>query len=71
MRLAEHAWRRTIIAAPGLYRTRCGELVTINSLVGYWRSYGVYPDGTREMWDVSGRLLPWSLSKNDVVARVT
>lgn len=62
----------TIINSPGKYQTRCGETVTINRisksrLGGPEWAHGHYENGTPESWDISGRLLPFSLSANDVV----
>jgi len=58
-----------IITVPGRYVTRIGETVTIG-IMGKRRFYGAcghYPNGVPEKWDVSGRLLPFSLSDNDIV----
>jgi len=65
MRHASHIVLPTIITGPGEYRTRCGETVTIDT-VGRFAT-GRYSDGVPETWDVSGRLLPFNESKNDIV----
>jgi hypothetical protein len=68
VRLATLVALPTVITGPGKYRTRSGEVVTIvEPWRGWWR--GAYPSGTPEAWDPSGRLLPFSETGNDVVAR--
>jgi hypothetical protein len=59
----------SIIEAPGQYRTRAGECVEVETLRGRW-AYGAYPDGTRESWHRSGRILPSRVTGNDIVSEV-
>lgn len=73
MRIAELISLPTVIVATGRYITRCGEVVTIHRLTGAdnplhrgWAD-GQYSDGTSEKWDISGRLLSLSQSRNDIV----
>ncbi len=81
VRLAELVSLPTVITAPGRYRTRAGEIVTIDR-VGRPEHLsfadvdpragladGHYPNGVTEVWDVSGRLLPFSQSDNDIIHR--
>ena len=58
-----------VVTGPGKYVTRGGAVVNIDRLGGYnnFKAYGSYPNGTAEMWYVSGRVLPYSLSENDIV----
>ncbi len=69
MREAEHVTLPTIITGPGKYRTRCGEIVTIDS---EWRgsAKGRYEGDIQESWDISGRLLRWTLSSNDIIQKL-
>ena len=60
----------TIITGPGRYITRCGEVVTIDFVVPmkcFYSAHGNYANGVKERWDRTGRLLPSTLSDNDVV----
>lgn len=63
----------TIIDGPGEYVTRGGETVTVESVVGPGiitaRAYGSYSCGIRESWYANGRVLPFSASLNDIVAK--
>ena len=58
-----------IIVGPGQYVTRSGEIVTVKSMLTrrFYGAAGHYPNGTQEMWDVSGRILPLTETDNDVV----
>lgn len=74
MRLASHVALPTIITEPGEYVTRCDEVVTVTDIEKLYghvpqRGYGHYHNDaqTLESWDISGRLLPHSLSDNDIV----
>lgn len=67
MRLAELVGKPTIIVKQGEYVTRCGEHVMVVSIDRGWAS-GHYADGTIERWDISGRLLPFTESRNDIVS---
>lgn len=66
---------KQIIDSPGKYKTRSGETVTINRIdkrrdkSGMHSAYGQYENGTKETWDVSGRLLPSKTSNNDIVKK--
>ncbi len=58
-----------IVKGPGKYKTRSGEVVTIDRLGGYnnYQATGLYSNGVPECWFVSGRVLPHYLSPNDIV----
>jgi hypothetical protein len=59
-----------IIKAPGRYKTRGGEIVTVDRIVrGSYGAHGHYENGTPERWDVNGRTLPFSESNNDIVGK--
>jgi hypothetical protein len=62
-----------VIAAPGVYRTRGGEEVVVETckggLVGF-NAHGKYPDGTPEKWHETGRIYFGVESSNDIVALV-
>lgn len=65
----------TVIAAPGQYRTRCGETVTVETVPPGIRHHahdchGSYANGTREAWHRSGRLYAGPECVNDIVSRV-
>ena len=72
MRLANLVSLPSIIKSPGQYRTRCGDTVTVTrlstGLSGGW-AFGYY-DGSliQESWDVSGRILPFTPTQNDIVS---
>jgi len=68
MRHVNHIGKPTIIDEPGIYRTRCGELVTVNKVVEHV-ACGEYPNGIPDTWDVNGRLYPSSESDNDIVSK--
>lgn len=81
MGMVQHLTRPKIIDAPGQYRTRGGEVVTIDRLgiMEKWApnfiipngwAHGHYLNGIPETWDVSGRVLPFSLSDNDIMEKV-
>jgi len=67
-----------VIAAPGKYRTRCGEIVEVfhiaqkRSPYGWHYAWGEYPDETKtkEGWEVSGRILPHTETDNDIIEKV-
>ena len=71
--LASLTCLETVIRKPGAYRTRCGDVVRVERASNRhdFGCVGAHADGTRESWHRSGRVLPWSLSRNDVVAVVT
>lgn len=59
----------TLITGPGQYVTRCGEIVTVESVD---RAYafgrdGTYPGGPLESWHRTGRLFFGCESSNDIV----
>ncbi len=64
-----------VIVAPGRYVTRRGETVTVDFVSSsfpppVFSAEGSYGDGIAEMWHVSGRVLPFTESRNDIVARL-
>lgn len=61
-----------IIAGPGKYLTRCGDLVVVESFgrVANFSCVGSYPDGVKESWHRSGRLFANVISDNDIVTKV-
>ena len=61
-----------IIGEPGSYRTRGGEVVTIEfiSLRHDFHCRGVYPNGRTEGWHKSGRLYAGAFSDNDIVEKI-
>lgn len=72
MRLANFVHLPDLVIGVGYYKTRRGETVHINRLHGGVSNHyceGCYSDGTSEAWDKSGRLLPFSLSDNDIVEK--
>lgn len=58
-----------VVTGPGRYATRSGEVVEVSYLGGYnnFEAFGVYDNGTAERWYVSGHVLPYSLSQNDII----
>ena len=71
MRSANLVTLPTIITGLGKYLTRDGEIVEINFIGEPGKAYaaiGTYSTGEREDWDISGRVLPVSLSPNDIVS---
>jgi hypothetical protein len=63
-----------VITAPGQYRTRGGEVVTITvACNNYWYNYctGIYPNGVADSWHRSGRLYSGTLSDNDIVEKLS
>ena len=60
-----------IITAPGQYRTRRGELVTITEVAkGHmFACRGTYPCGTVDHWHKSGRLYAGRESINDIISK--
>lgn len=73
MRFVQHIILPTIVTRPGRYVTRCGEVVTVERITTglHASAYGYYSNGIEERWDACGRLLPHSLSKNDIVQSAT
>lgn len=62
-----------IIDAPGVYVTRCGELVTIDRVSDSYlkpECYGVYSTGQRDSWHSTGRIFENLLSDNDIVSKL-
>jgi hypothetical protein len=61
-----------IIDTPGSYRTRCGDVVTIDvvTMSHAFHCRGVYPNGRLEDWHRSGRLYAGVESDNDVVTKL-
>ncbi|MBS0368975.1 MAG: hypothetical protein JSS57_07230 [Proteobacteria bacterium] len=61
-----------IIVAPGQYRTRSGETVSIDEVSTRhdFGCLGAYPDGTRERWHKSGRLYATMECANDIITIV-
>lgn len=59
----------TVVTEPGQYRTRGGEVVTVNtvSMRHNFGCSGVYADGTRERWHKSGRIYATRECRNDIV----
>jgi len=58
-----------VITGPGVYRTRSGETVTVESFSGHggYVADGSYEGGPAESWYVSGRVLSHYESPNDIV----
>lgn len=56
-----------IVTGPGQYITRSGETVTIVGIERRYWAKGHYSNGVVERWDISGRVLPFSESSNDIV----
>ena len=58
-----------IITGPGLYVTRCGEVVAVRSVVGksLYSCVGTYVNGTPELWHPSGRIFPTTDTENDII----
>jgi hypothetical protein len=72
MRFHEHVVLPTVITVPGDYRTRCGEMVHVKSVHQQGWAAGNYAVcGIPDVWDVSGRILRYSLSNNDIVEFVS
>lgn len=59
-----------IITAPGVYVTRGGEVVTVetSSMGHYFGCWGQYSCGAAEFWHRSGRLYFGCETQNDIVA---
>ena len=55
-----------VVTGPGRYVTRGGDTVTVTR-VDHYRAYGSYDNGPSEWWTVVGRVLPHTLSQNDIV----
>ena len=56
-----------IIDGPGEYKTRDGRVAVIESVTRHVAK-GFYKDcKTRETWDISGRTLPFTENRNDIV----
>jgi len=62
----------TVIAGPGQYRTRCGEIVSIraSSTRHDHGCVGTYSDGVPEGWHKSGRILASRETINDIIGPV-
>jgi len=58
-----------IVTGPGQYRTRCGQIVTVDraTMRHEFGCTGSYPNGTREAWHRSGRVLATSETINDII----
>lgn len=58
-----------VVTRPGEYLTRGGEVVVVESVEprGPYGVRGRYRDGVKDTWDMTGRLLPGTLSQNDIV----
>ncbi len=71
----------TIIDMPGKYRTRCGQIVTIESVektprnipTNTFNCKGQYPCGIKEGWHHTGRLYTYQsvISQNDIVEKIS
>ena len=60
----------TVIDKPGLYVTRINEVVEIESVgKNAYGARGRYSNGVYESWDISGRILPYSKTDNDIVRK--
>lgn len=68
MRNVNHVTLTVIIDNPGQYATRAGETITVKTISKGFAS-GNYSNGIADKWDVSGRLYPHILSKNDIVSK--
>jgi hypothetical protein len=71
-----HLLLPVVVDAPGQYVTRGGDVVTIERITSHrgWgyknRAEGQYSNGVAECWSArGGRVLPWYLSQNDIVAK--
>jgi hypothetical protein len=66
----------TIIDGPGEYITRSGECICVTDIImgplGLPHSAkGIYQwIAVHETWDISGRILPSTLTPNDIVSKV-
>lgn len=64
---------QTIIDSVGKYKTRGGEVVTIEVVSSRYYGFqckGKYSCGIPERWNDRGRVLPFSLSNNDIVEKL-
>jgi hypothetical protein len=61
-----------VIKMSGTYRTRGGELVSINttSTRNDFNCRGIYENGTPEAWHRSGRILASRETVNDIIGEV-
>lgn len=61
-----------IIDAPGLYLTRAGDQVKINSIStrNDFNCAGEYRDGVLESWHRSGRILAGIITDNDIIGKL-
>ena len=61
-----------IVTGPGQYKTRAGEIVTVNvaSRKNDMGCRGLYPNGIADGWHRSGRIFANIETENDIVARV-
>lgn len=58
-----------IITVPGQYKTRSGELVTVNALTQK-HAFGLYSNGIEENWYLTGHIWPTKECQNDIVEKV-
>lgn len=61
-----------IITKPGLYRSRCGEIITVTdigrgSVFEQWGVKGTFPEGIEEKWNVNGRRYSSQETMHDIV----
>lgn len=61
----------SIIVQPGRYRTRSGDIVTLDavSIRHDFGCVGSYPNGVRDAWHKSGRLYATGECRNDIVGK--
>ena len=62
-----------VITAPGQYRTRCGEVVTIGAASDKLFDFacrGSYSNGVAERWHRSGRVHTNQECRNDIVEAI-
>jgi hypothetical protein len=70
----QHLLLPVVVHGPGKYLTRGGETVTVEKIANVWgynnRADGKYSNGVAESWSVrGGRVLPYSLSQNDIIGK--
>jgi hypothetical protein len=64
----------TIITGVGKYKTRCGEIVTIEQFrdeLPNLKYHGRYSTGQRDGWTKSGRCWPSRECDNDIVEKIS
>lgn len=64
----------TIITGPGTYRTRSGEVVTIDTVpqrpsIVYCDCVGRYSSGVIETWNSCGRIFTGRETNNDIITK--